>query len=308
MKEKNKFEIPILFITFNKKDTTKRVLKKILDINPSTLLIASDGPRDEMDKETIFELREYFDEEINFDFVKIYSDMNLGCKNGVKHAISEAFKIYDKLIILEDDTLPSKKFFKFSKKMLDLYEDDTKVNFVSGYNYLTKANHKMPFYFSKYSLIWGWATWRDRWANNTELNNENLKIFKNSIKNTNSLSNGERKYFLDHFHKVVDGKLDSWAFELSFSNFLNKKVTIVPKYNLVKNIGLGHKEATHTKNIFSFRIVTLNIVFSFFQSLKLNYLKPVISKKNDLKYCRKVILKNTFFNKISYHLLKKIYK
>ena len=30
---KHRFETPILFITFNKEDTTKTVLKKILEIN-----------------------------------------------------------------------------------------------------------------------------------------------------------------------------------------------------------------------------------------------------------------------------------
>jgi len=39
------FDTPILLITYNKVDTTKLVLNKILKQNPKHLIIASDGPK-----------------------------------------------------------------------------------------------------------------------------------------------------------------------------------------------------------------------------------------------------------------------
>jgi len=92
---KHRFETPILFITFNKKDTTKTVLKKILKINPKHLIIASDGPRNKKEEEVIKNLRSYFDNTINGDFIKIYSESNKGCKEGVRHAISKSFELFD---------------------------------------------------------------------------------------------------------------------------------------------------------------------------------------------------------------------
>ena len=297
------FETPILLLTYNKVDTTKVVLNKILKQNPKYLIISSDGPNTPESFQQVYELREYFDKKIEIPFTKIYSDTNRGCKKGVEYAITEAFKIYEELIILEDDTLPSAKFFTFSASLLSRYRDEKKVNLISGYNYLSKSKISDPFFFSKYTNIWGWATWKDRWDTRATLNIENLNKFTKNEKSIffNKL---EENYFLKHFYDVAEGELDSWAFGLTFSNLSNNKVSIVPKYNLVKNLGLGHKEATHTKNRSSFRIVTPNLRLNLFQSLKLNLLPVISNNIEDEKYFLKVILKKTMYNKLIY----KIYK
>ena len=307
-KHKQQFDTPILFITFNKEDTTKKVLKKILDINPKHLIIASDGPRNKSEEEIISNLRNHFDKEINVNFIKIYSDSNKGCKEGVRYAVSKSFEFFDELIIIEDDILPSKKFFKFSEKMLHMYKDEKQVNLISGYNYLLKSKTNQNFYFSKYSLIWGWATWKDRWEDNTILNKETLNYFIETKADKVFDRSDEEIYFINHFREVVNDNLDSWAFGVTFSNFLNNKLTIVPKYNLTKNLGLGHKSATHTKSKLSFKIVTINISLSIFQKLNLVFLTPLVSKVNDEKYRDKIIFKNTLYNRIAYFLFKKIYK
>ena len=108
----NYFEIPILFITYNKFDTTINVLNKIKILNPSKLIIASDGPKNSEDNKIITNLRHHFEKELkHIDFTKIYNQENRGCKWSVTNAINESFKEHSKLIILEDDTLPSNSFF-----------------------------------------------------------------------------------------------------------------------------------------------------------------------------------------------------
>ena len=84
--------------------------------------------------------------------------------------------------------------------------------------------------------------------------------------------------FSKHFRDVVNHNLDSWAFGVTFSNFFNNKLTIVPKYNLTRNLGLGHKSATHTKSKLSFKIVTLNVSLSIFQKLDVSFQNPLFLK------------------------------
>lgn len=307
MRNIKKFETPILFITFNKLDTTKKILKKIIEVNPKYLIIASDGPRNNKEEKVITNLRHYFEKEIQFDFIQIYSDINRGCKEGVTHAINKSFELFDELIIVEDDTLPTSKFFYFCEKLLKIYKEDKKVNLVSGYNYLSKSKTKDPFYFSKYSMIWGWATWKDRWEERELLNKNSLDYFEKNKADNLFTSKEEKKYFMDHFSDVINGYLDTWDFGLVFSNFYKNKLTIVPKYNLVKNIGLGHKSATHTKSKLSFKIVTFNLCLDLFQSLNLNYINPVASSSNDSNYRNKVLLKNTIYNRILYFFYKRFY-
>jgi hypothetical protein len=298
------FETPILLLTYNKVDTTKAVLNQILKQNPKYLIISSDGPKTPESYQQVHALRDYFDKKIKFPFTKIYSDTNRGCKEGVEHAITEAFKIYEELIILEDDTLPSTKFFTFSASLLNRYRDEEEVNLISGYNYLSRAKISDPFFFSKYTNIWGWATWKNRWESRTTLNPKNLNKFIDNNEKSIFFNKLEEEYFLKHFSDVAEGKLDSWAFGLTFSNLKNKKVSIVPKYNLVKNLGLGHKEATHTKNRTSFRIVTPNLRFNLFQSLNLPLLPVLSNNIEDEKYFLKVISKKTIYNKLTYKIFK----
>ena len=49
------------------------------------------------------------------------------------------------------------------------------------------------------------------------------------------------------------------------------------KYNLVKNIGLGHQNAAHTKSYFKYLIMTPNVRLSYLQSKRLKFKEISIS-------------------------------
>ena len=53
MENDTTFNIPILFITYNKLDTTLKVLDKIREINPSNLVVSSDGSKNSQDAKII---------------------------------------------------------------------------------------------------------------------------------------------------------------------------------------------------------------------------------------------------------------
>ncbi|MDC3046621.1 hypothetical protein OA090_01860, partial [Acidimicrobiaceae bacterium] len=137
-----------------------------------------------------------------------------------------------------------------------------------------------------------------------DLNSETLNSFKNSDLNNIFHSDYEKNYFLDRFDEVVYKNLDTWDYGLVFSNFYQKKLSIYPKYNLVKNIGLGHDKATHTNNYFKYLISTPNKKLSIFQSNQLGYIEPVVNYSVDEKFHKKIILKNSLYNRFVYRLLK----
>lgn len=307
MNKKNHIETPVLFLTFNKKDTTPKVLNKILKCNPKKLIITSDGPRTKEDENNIYFLRNFIDKKSEFyDIEKQFNEENLGLKEMVSSSISKYINKYKRLIIVEDDVLPSKKFFKFCDKMLDIYQNEKQINLISGYNYLGVYLNKNAHQFSRYTDIWGWATWDDRWNNNQALTLESLIELKS--KEGIFYNKEEKKYFVSNFEKVLSHDLDSWAFELVFSNLYNSKLSVLPNFNLTKNIGLGHKNSTHTKNKLKYLIQTLNIRFDIFQKTNLKFQKIYIDNKFNQKYLNRVILKNTKYNNLTYKILKLLKK
>ena len=86
---------PILFIVFNRLNTTKKVFESIKDAKPPKLYIASDGPRDNKDdeKNKVLELREYILKNIDWkcEVETLYREKNLGCKKAVSSAIDWFF-------------------------------------------------------------------------------------------------------------------------------------------------------------------------------------------------------------------------
>lgn len=305
MENDTTFNIPILFITYNKLDTTLKVLDKIREINPSNLVVSSDGSKNSQDTKIINLLRNEIDEKLNDSkYKKIYNNENLGCKKAVTSAIEESFKEFSQLIILEDDTLPGKDFFTYAERMLQLYDSNKEISLISGYNYLIRTKSSNNFYFSKYSNIWGWATWKSQWENRVELNEKNLNKFMKLDLTNLFFSEFEKEYYITRFKDVVYNDLDSWAYGLSFSNLYQNKYSIIPKYNLVKNIGLGHEKATHTKASEKYLISTPNIRLGYFQKHNYTKIEPVQNIKNDYLYYKTIIEKTSFYNKLIFKLLK----
>ena len=100
------FETPILFLIFNRPDTTEQVFDVIRTIQPRKLFIAADGPRDrnERDLRLCQESRNII-KRVDWDceLYTLFRDENLGCGLAVSEAISWFFQNVEEGIILEDD-------------------------------------------------------------------------------------------------------------------------------------------------------------------------------------------------------------
>ena len=95
---------PVLFLIFNRPDTTQKVFDAIKKAKPKQLFVAADGPREgeEGEKEKCEQTRKII-EQADWDCkVKtLFRDKNLGCKVAVSSAIDWFFKNVEEGIILE---------------------------------------------------------------------------------------------------------------------------------------------------------------------------------------------------------------
>ena len=124
------FNTPILFIIFNRPDTTQKVFNEIKRIKPRRLFVNSDGPREGIkgDAEKCNAARDIILQQVDWDcqLFTNFRERNSGCKIAVSSAIDWFFKNEERGIILEDDTLPGEDFFRFSEEMLDRYNSTLK--------------------------------------------------------------------------------------------------------------------------------------------------------------------------------------
>ena len=241
----------VLFLVFNRPETTSKVFRAIQDARPSRLYIASDGPRPDKIGETeiVYSVRDDLLKAIDWDceVATLFRDGNLGCKNAVNGAIDWFFEHEEEGIILEDDCLPSPDFFHYCKVLLDRYRFDSRVAQICGCNMaLVSDDFEYPYFFSKHGFIWGWATWRRAWIKN-DFTMENYQQFKSSDVLSDIISRvPERRARYREFDAVKNNEINTWDYQWSYSRYLESMYSIVPKYNLIRNIGFG-ESATHTK-------------------------------------------------------------
>lgn len=246
MSENNLFEIPVLFIIFNRPETEKRVFEQIGKIKPRYLYVAADGPRKGKanENEKCVMARKIIDEGVDWDceVKKFYRKENMGCKMAVSSAIDWFFNNVKEGIILEDDCLPDLSFFEFCHELLRKYRNNERVTHISGNNFSSIKTDK-SFYFSKYPHVWGWATWRRAWNKYSVKMDDWEKVRNTKILSSKMASILERIYWNRIFKSVYLGKVDTWDYQWLYCQWKNNGVSITPKNNLVENIGF--KEGTH---------------------------------------------------------------
>lgn len=242
----------VLFLVFNRLDTTKKVFEAIRKAKPPRLYIAADGTREQKqdEDEKVKAVREYVIANVDWDCeVKtLFREKNLGCKYAVSGAIDWFFENEEMGIILEDDCLPSQSFFWFCEELLDKYKDDMRIGMISGNNFqkgMKRGNG--DYYFSIFPHIWGWASWRRVWKyfdltmpTYPEFKNENYidRLF---------IERGSKQYWLNIFNLICQNKIDAWGYYLVYSMFTQSFLSISPNINLVANIGFD-KRGVHTTN------------------------------------------------------------
>lgn len=243
----------VLFLIFNRLDTTKQVFEAIRQARPPRLYVASDGHRPDRagEDEKVRQVRNYVLKNIdwNCEVKTLFGDRNMGCGVAVSSAIDWFFEFEEDGIIFEDDVLPDPSFFPFCEELLERYQDEPQVMMISG-TYFAGEKYRLTesYYFSLYPHIWGWATWRRAW----KCNDRQMKKWP-QLKQTNFLSqlSGGDKYFINYWSKIFDmvhaGKVDIWSYQFTFACWVNLGLSIVPSRNLAKNIGFG-TAGTHTLN------------------------------------------------------------
>lgn len=157
----------VLFLVFNRPEPTARVFEAIRYARPPRLYVAADGPRvqREGEGELVRRVRQIATTvDWPCSVYTLFREHNLGCKRAVSEAISWFFENEEQGIILEDDCLPNPDFFSFCDVLLERYKDDPRVWMITGNNFQDgQKRGNGSYYFSRYSHIWGWATWRRAW-------------------------------------------------------------------------------------------------------------------------------------------------
>ena len=242
---------PLLFLVFNRPDTTAEVLKAIRAQRPERLYVACDGPRSGRpeERETVQRVRQMIAEGVDWpcNLQTLYRDTNLGCKKAVSSALDWFFENEEAGIILEDDCLPHPDFWRFCGELLHKYADDERVFMISGDNF-QEGKHVTDdsYYVSALTHIWGWAAWRRSWQKvDLDLSGYDEWVQRGGLKRLFGPGRWERAWKRT-FERYRQGRYNTWDYPFLFAAWKHDQYALLPSVNLVSNIGFGHQGATHT--------------------------------------------------------------
>ncbi len=232
-------DVPVLILFFNRPEPLAALMEQVRKAKPTKLFLYQDGPRGERDLPGIEACRRVVaDIDWDCEVHRLYQEKNYGCDPSEYLSQKWAFSQVEKLVVLEDDDIPSVSFFRFCKEMLDRYENDQRISMITGSNYDEKTEG-MPcdYFFATTFAISGWASWRrvfEQWdAAYSFLDDDySMQLLDDYIK--------ERKYQQDfiefcRYHRSTGKEYYETIFHAAI--FFNSGLSIVPRVNMISNLG-----------------------------------------------------------------------
>jgi hypothetical protein len=235
----------VLFLVFNRLDTTKQVFEEIKKAKPPRLYIAADGPRadKEVEAEKVTAVRDFIMQNIDWecDVETLFRDENLSCKYAVSGAIDWFFDNEEMGIILEDDVVPTQSFFWFCEKMLNMYKHDERIMMIGGTNYYidTREKFQKDYFFSRHFGIWGWASWRRAWSKY----DVSMKSWRSDIQPEDIAFVSDEKYIQKHFENTFDLTIH-WDVVWVYTCLFNYGLCLTPSINMISNVGVDGAHAS----------------------------------------------------------------
>lgn len=242
------FGTPVALLTFARPAETARVFDAIRQMRPRTLLVVSDGAREGRpdEAERVAQTRALLDTiDWDCDLRTNFAPTNMGCRRRVSSGLDWVFQQVDRAIILEDDCLPSPAFFQYCAEMLERYQDNPQVMTISGMTYFS-GKHRIAdsYHFSRYPLIWGWASWARSWRHyDVDMKDWPQQKADGLLRAVigDRLIELQMEDMFDHVH----GGFDTWDVQLLYASVKRGGLNVIPVTNMILNIGYG-EFATHT--------------------------------------------------------------
>jgi hypothetical protein len=269
---------PVLIIFYNRYEKSKNIIQTLIDSEHifSKLYFRVDGPKNSSDRKKIKKvlklLKKYKGK--NHNVIISYEKKNLGLQHNIIKSIDYVLNKNDRVIVLEDDHIPSNSFFEFCDSMLERYKNNSKIYQISGSCYLPSKLQADGIYFSKFADCVGWATWKTRWSKLLRIYNFYFIVKSNLVKNYYNSHNIAHWFYEYLFREYfVENKKGLWSTWWQLSIIKEYGLCVNPKKNLVIHDGLSlHSEAEHFDDRYSLKkkITNKNINVKKIKSIKIS--------------------------------------
>lgn len=238
------YDVPVAMFVFNRPELTRQVFERVRAARPQTLLVVADGARPgrEGEAEKVAAVRRIF-AGIDWpcDLHTDFAAANMGCRDRVASGLDWVFGKVERAVILEDDCWPAPSFFPYCRAMLDRYAGERRIFSVSGTCFADDGQSPPGHYYSRFALMWGWATWRDRWREYRLQPDDTAAVVRRAWPG----SPLRRLFWTTTIGRADQPGYATWDWQWILTLWRHDALAVRPTRNLVRNLGFG-VDATHT--------------------------------------------------------------
>lgn len=241
-------DVPVKIHIWIREECQRMQFEVLKRARPSIVFLSSDGGRNEEEWKIINKNRLMFDTEIDWNCTvyKFYEDRNNGLYTmGQKTKV--IWDIVDRCIFLEDDIIPSVSWFRFCAEMLEKYRDDERIECVCGHNHVgVWEGCTSDYFFSRQGSIWGFGVWRRTSIREQDFSYGNdpyiMRLLRQRTRHNYMIWRRIKAYAKQEYY---EGHKAAGEFWYEFDMYAQNRLQIIPKYNLINNMGCDEK-STHS--------------------------------------------------------------
>ncbi len=248
---------PVLFVTFARPDYARQTFNAIKKAKPEKLYFYSNKARKDnsVEIQRNEQIRGFINEiDWNCNLKTYFRDEYVDIYTSLWSALDWVFENEEQAIILEEDCVPSIAFFDFCNQLLPAFKNDPRIWLISGNNFNDSYNpNGYDYFFSYFPYMYGWASWRDRWHKviREPLPYEKIKEYR--LFEQIYADRVAAKTALKFAKKIVN--TPAWDHRFTISMKCNGGFGIIPRINLVSNIGLSGEHNQGKKSIFHAKVL-----------------------------------------------------
>ena len=243
-KMKNELDLanlaPISVCVYSRLDHFKNCIESLAanDLaKHSVLYIFSDAAKPG-DEKAVSKVRQYIRSIKGFKNVKYFFQKKNNYYKNIEMFLKMPFKIYDKIIILEDDNIVSKFFLRYMNGALNFYKDDHKITSIAGWTFAKMSNFKGKYdnFLCQDFNGWGVGFWSNRNIHKEFFKTNNYLELLNNRKLRIKI---KQKYpnLLINLKRTQDSNLILGDYNASYYQIKNNKFQVKPFVSFVNNMG-----------------------------------------------------------------------
>lgn len=233
--EKSAAVIPVALFAFNRPDKLQSVLDALKPQGIEHMVIFVDGPRNESDVAAVERCKGVASAVDWAETELCFREENRGLM-GLKENISQVFAKHESAIFVEEDCLPMPGFHSFMTQALEHYHSNKRIFSIGGYQpieFKYTRDHSVSLVSSPRFMMWGWATWRDRWRFIHPYLWKCWELFRDARQVPEIAGHDFPKMVSWAPHQ----RDQSWDWEVALTTLWLGQVHLLPTKGLVRNIG-----------------------------------------------------------------------